>query len=538
MEPDLLQTAQLRQSMYLAFEVVKLACPAAASRFEARFRGLLAYYHHPDRPGHAEVRGPEPEYSGLALTLRDGQPSGRFIPLVVDALFHDFLGLHQHGNPLEIKQRFCEDGLPRFLKKNFPNLDLRRAEYRRLQKICRDLRTEAADLSATGVPEALTFETAYPGGPLLESRSPAWRDLLQTAIPAARSKAPILLTGETGSGKEVAALFIHRQSPRAGGPFVAVNCGAVPENLLESELFGYRKGAFTEAKENKPGLFTQAHGGTLFLDEIGEMPPRLQVKLLRFLQDHSVLALGAVRPVKVDVRIVAATNLDIDEARARGAFRQDLYYRLNVFQFALPPLRERREDIPALAERFTGKYNIENQTQVKGLTKSAVKILQKYPWPGNIRELENVIQRAVILAGRGRIKPAHLPPELSKFGAGPESGPKTKTVLEEEALFETVAKALARPPDSRGQARRLGESVPLAHLVRFFQETDGRPFAPREFADFISPPGQAARRDKLAHKILKALETTGLLKHNGRPAQAARYSLNPGPDRPGIRGRR
>jgi len=517
----------LRQAEYLAFEVVKSICPPAASRFQARFQGLLAYYQGLDRGVVKGVRSPSPDYSGPRIILEDGRPSGRFIPVIVDTLFHDFLGLHEGDDPWRTKARFCEKELPRFLGQYFPESALRPTDMKRLRQICQDLKVEAAE-AAAAYRRADYEELKKAHQPVLESRYAAWRELVRTAAAAARSRAPILLTGESGTGKEVLARFIHGQSLCRQGPFVPVNCGAIPENLLESELFGYRRGAFSEARQDKPGQILLAEGGTLFLDEIAEMSPFLQVKLLRFLQDHKVLPLGGVRAVQVNVRILAATNRDPEQARAEGSFRQDLFYRLNVFRLNLPPLRDRIDDIPDLAECFITLYNRENDTCVKGLTKEAAGLLIRYPWPGNIRELENVIHRAVILTGRGWIGPEHLPPEVTRFSPAPRPGLPAEPSCDREVLLLAVAQALALPPGPTGRPRRSAESVSLIQLVRFFEELGRRSFAPRELTDFISPPHQPLRRDKLAHLILKALQKAGILEHNGRKAQAARYCLTSG----------
>ena len=519
MGDDPLKTAAVRQARYLAFEILKTGCPRATGRFDARFRGLTAQVRPEDRRGPL-VAEASPEYGGLSLTLKGGRPSGRFIPLIVDALFLDFLGLHRHGHPLIDRSEFCEKKLAEFLKKYFPEIDLRQAGFRHLQRLCRDLRAEAEETRRA--PTFLPEET--PAGPVLDSLNPAWQGLTATAAQAAWSRAPILITGESGTGKEVIARFIHRQSPRAGGPFVAVNCAALPENLLESELFGHRKGAFTDARQDKPGLAVEAQGGTLLLDEIGEMPRRLQAKLLRFLQERAVHPVGGLRPVNVDARVLATTNRDLEAAMAEGDFRQDLYYRLNVFSLAVPALRHRLEDLPLLTERFIDRYNRENRTAVRGVGPKAWSLLASHDWPGNVRELENAIQRAVILARTGLIRPEHLPDGLSR-----RTGAVRMLFPEREARFEAtrsaLEQALARPEGPEGPRRRIGESVSLDLLVEFFVEAGERFFPPRDLADFITPPGRAARRDKLVQNILKALTAAGLVEHNGARAQAARYRL-------------
>ena len=231
-------------------------------------------------------------------------------------------------------------------------------------------------------------------------------------------KASVLILGESGTGKEMVAKAIHFNSPRSQGPFVAVNCGAIPETLLESELFGFEKGAFTDAKKEKRGSFEMAHGGTLFLDEIGEMSLSAQVKILRALQEGEVKRLGSEKPIKVDVRIIAATIRDLSKAVLESKFREDLFYRLNVLPLQLPPLRERKEDVPLLAEHFIQKYNQEHHLNIGGITEQALALLLEYAWPGNVREMENAIERAMILSQDSKIQPECLPPEI-RNGAHP-----------------------------------------------------------------------------------------------------------------------
>ncbi|MGB9588237.1 MAG: sigma-54-dependent transcriptional regulator [Armatimonadota bacterium] len=230
----------------------------------------------------------------------------------------------------------------------------------------------------------------------------------------ANSNATVLIRGESGTGKELIARAIHYNSPRAAKPFIAVSCAALPETLLESELFGYEKGAFTGAVGQKAGRFELAHQGTLFLDEVPEISPPVQVKLLRVLQEREFERVGGTRTIKVDVRLIAATNRDLEQLVAEGHFRPDLYYRLQVIQVFLPPLRERTEDIPLLVQHFIEKYNKENGKCVKGVTDETMDMLMKYRWPGNVRELENIIERGVVLADANEdlITPDLLPSML------------------------------------------------------------------------------------------------------------------------------
>ena len=256
----------------------------------------------------------------------------------------------------------------------------------------------------------------------LLGKSEAMRRVLDVIERAAPTRATVLITGESGSGKERVARAIHQRSDRAAQPFLVVNCGALPENLMESELFGHEKGAFTGAHTRRAGLFRDANGGTVLLDEIGELPQSLQVKLLRTLQERSVRPLGASEEVPVDVRVLAATNRDVEADVAAGRFRQDLYYRLNVIRLNLPPLRERREDVPVLAERFLSRFAREMGKDVAGFTPDALRAIERYSYPGNVRELENVIERAVALAGTRVIGTGDLPETVSGQLGLPEQG--------------------------------------------------------------------------------------------------------------------
>src|SRR3954464_16066442 len=242
------------------------------------------------------------------------------------------------------------------------------------------------------------------------------RKVYQTVEQAAPTAASVLIWGESGTGKELVAQTIHELSPRATFPFVAMNCAAIPETLLESEIFGHEKGAFTGAHDRRTGVFELAHRGTLFLDEIAEMQPATQVKLLRVLQERSFRRLGGRQEQTVDVRVIAATNVNPNEAVRSGKLREDLYYRLNVFAIELPPLRERREDVPLLIQRFLNEFNSVNEKAVKAIDQEAMQILEQYPWPGNIRELRNIVERATILAEGDFIGVRHLPPLLVTRG--------------------------------------------------------------------------------------------------------------------------
>src|SRR5213078_3541670 len=234
-------------------------------------------------------------------------------------------------------------------------------------------------------------------------------EIIQTA---AGSDATVLIQGESGTGKEIIANAIHAQSKRARGPLVKMNCAAVPETLLESELFGHEKGAFTGADRRRIGRFEQADGGTLFLDEVCEMHPRLQAKFLRGLQEREIERLGSSSSIPVDVRIIAATNRDLKKALEDGTLREDLYYRLNVILLQLPPLRERMDDVPILAMHFVRKYAARESNRVTGIAEEAMNVLLGYPWPGNVRELENAVERAVVLGQAEQVRPQDLPPQV------------------------------------------------------------------------------------------------------------------------------
>lgn len=259
--------------------------------------------------------------------------------------------------------------------------------------------------------QALLHEQFNPRG--MVGNSPALRAVVGELTRVAHSSATVLIQGESGTGKELAAAAIHANSPRAGKPFVRLNCAALPEGLVESELFGHERGAFTGATGMRKGRFELAHGGTLFLDEVGDLTALTQAKLLRVLQEKEFERVGGAQTIRVDVRLIAATNRDLDKMVADGVFRQDLYYRLSVFPILLPPLRRRREDIMPLATHFADKYGRENGREVRRISPEATNLLTAYSWPGNIRELENVMERAVLLCGEaGVVQAAHLPPAL------------------------------------------------------------------------------------------------------------------------------
>jgi len=283
-------------------------------------------------------------------------------------------------------------------------------------------------------------------------------------------KTTVLIQGESGTGKELVARAIHDQSQRRSEPFVAVNCGAIPENLLESELFGHCKGAFTDASRDKKGLFTEAHQGTLFLDEVGELPFNLQVKMLRVLQEEEIRPVGETRSQKVDVRVVAATVRDLAEDVKEGRFREDLFYRLNVLPLLVPPLRDKVEDLPALVEHFINSNNLRLGMQIQGIVPEALKLLMDYSWPGNVRELENTIEHAMVLSDKAIIESESLPEKIRQSKdrirltllSGEMSIKKTTRIIEEEL----IRRALKHTKGNRTSAAKILEISHRALLYK------------------------------------------------------------------------
>ena len=343
-------------------------------------------------------------------------------------------------------------------------LTLRKAEEReRLRQENQDLRRELG--------RKLGFERIL-------HRSPAMKEALRSAEKVAAYKSTVLITGESGTGKELVARAIHRASPREAKPFVAVNCGAIPETLLESELFGHVKGAFTDAVRDRRGLFEEAHEGTLFLDEIGEIPVSLQVKLLRVLQEGEVRRVGGNRDASIDVRVIAATARDLGEDVRSGRFREDLYYRLNVMHVVLPPLRARDGDVALLAEYFLEKGNARLGTLVRRVSDEAMVAMAHYAWPGNVRELENVIERALVLAEEHEIRADDLPARLhaTTVGLAAQADAATSTPSVEGDLSlkramrdieeRFIREALVRTGGNRTRAAVLLELSPRALLYK------------------------------------------------------------------------
>jgi two-component system response regulator AtoC len=307
----------------------------------------------------------------------------------------------------------------------------------------------------------------------LLAKSPEMQAVFKTVAKIADFKTTALITGESGVGKELIARAIHQRSSRKNAPFVAVNCGAIPENLLESELFGYRRGAFTDAVADRTGLFEQANGGTLLLDEIGELPLPLQVKLLRVLQEETIRRLGDNKDLKVDVRILAATHRDLAAETAAGRFREDLFYRINVLTIRIPSLRERREDIPILLDHFIARNNVRLSTQIRGLAPDARKLLLEYAWPGNVRELENTIERAMVLAESDLITKEDLPERIrdaddavqAQLASGELSIKKTVRAIEEILIRRALEK-------TKGNRTRAAEVLEISHRALLYKIKD------------------------------------------------------------------
>jgi DNA-binding NtrC family response regulator len=287
------------------------------------------------------------------------------------------------------------------------------------------------------------------------------REIFETLEKVVFAKSNILLLGESGTGKGMIAEIIHYNSPRSERHFMSMNCSAIPETLLESELFGYKKGAFTGADSDKPGLIVVADGGTLFLDEIGDMPLGIQAKLLKFIETGEVLPLGDTKSRKIDVRIIAATNKEFEEEIKKGRFREDLFYRLNIIEIMIPPLRERKEDIPVLAEHFVEKYGKEHTKDIKGIDGEAMKLLMDYQWPGNARELSNVLERAVLLCSPDTITPGDLPDKIRRMDVH-HGGLKEQLGYFERQLI--IGRLTQFNWDKEETARELG--IDLATLYR------------------------------------------------------------------------
>jgi DNA-binding NtrC family response regulator len=336
-----------------------------------------------------------PQVSGLDIlnSAREQDPMTPVILMTAQASLQSAIGAVNQGAFYYIQKPFSNDELVAILR--------RACEFRAVRVENKQLKQEIRRRDRTTVTRPI-------------GKSKRFLEVLKLAEHVSPTESTVLIQGESGTGKEVVARYIHNLSNRVDGPFLSINCGALPENLLESELFGHVKGSFTGAVRDKQGLFAAARGGSFFLDEVGEMPPSLQVKLLRVLQEREAIPVGATEPIPVDVRIIAATNRDLEEEIRRGNFRSDLFYRLNVIAINLPPLRERRDDLLLLIESFLQALAQESGAEAKALSSEALDAVMVYEWPGNVRELENALEHAVVLSRGNVIDGASLPERITK----------------------------------------------------------------------------------------------------------------------------
>ncbi|HVU50887.1 MAG TPA: sigma-54 dependent transcriptional regulator [Polyangia bacterium] len=328
----------------------------------------------------------------------------------------------------------------------------------------------------------------------LIGESAAIKQIYGVVEKVANTPSTVLITGESGTGKELIARALHENSSRHGGPFIKINCAAIPKTLMESELFGYEKGAFTGAVGAKPGRFELAHGGTLFLDEIGEIPIEMQVKLLRVLQESEFERVGGIKTIKVDVRLVTATNRDLLAEIGAGSFREDLFYRLNVVPIHIPPLRERREDIPLLVEHFIAKFNERLRKQIESIDEDAVSRLVAHPWPGNIRELENLMERTVLFCEGPQIRVSDLPPEISHLAP---------VALSHLAPAPHLLPAVGEEPARTTPAAEALAASSLKEAVRVQTERVERELIQRALDETGGNVTQAARKLKISRKSLQ-----------------------------------
>ena len=363
-----------------------------------------------------------------------------------------------HDTAIEAMKAGAYDYVSKPFKPDEVLLVLRKAEERlRLSRENRRLRSELQ------------------GGFGLENfvgSSPSVQEVLRQLRKVAPTRATVLVTGESGTGKELVARAIHELSPRSAMPFVAVNCGAIPAELIESELFGHVRGAFTDASRDKKGLAAEADGGTLFLDEIGEMPLHLQVKLLRFLQEEQVRRVGDTRSEKVDVRVVAATARDLARATREGLFREDLFYRLNVVNLRLPSLRERPDDVPALVEHFLAKHrHLRPEAPLRGISPEALELLRSHRWPGNVRELEHAVERAVVLADGPLLGESDLPDDVREGPKPATPAPRPGADLSVKRAFRILEEQLIRAALERtgGNRTRAAELLDLSYRALLYK---------------------------------------------------------------------
>ncbi len=391
-----------------------------------------------------DLRMPAPDGMEILRWVREARPDTAFIMLTA------------HAEP-DLARRAVQAGCLDYVTKPWNTFELLMRVHRvaeRWDLIAQRERLLRWIRHVQGEDDALDTD--------LVGRSHSLREVFDLARRVAPTEATVLLRGESGTGKSVLAAAIHRMSPRSGAPLLKVNCGAIPEHLLESELFGHEKGAFTGAVREKPGLFEVAEGGSLLLDEVGDTSPAVQVKLLQAIEERSFMRVGGTRPIQADVRLLAATHQDLEEAIRRGDFREDLYYRLNVFPIVVPPLRERREDIPGLVEHFLKRRGLD----LGKVASDVLDLLSGYSFPGNVRELENLVERALILAGDGRLERAHFP----SIAAVPPAYPVALPVVPDHGIsLEEVEKSyiLAALVKTGGNKSRAAELLGMTRRTLY-----------------------------------------------------------------------
>src|SRR6185369_17407405 len=341
----------------------------------------------------SDVRMPQVTGIDILNAVREQDPMTPVILMTAQASLQTAIQAVNQGAFYYIQKPFSNEEMLAILR--------RACEYRQIRVENRQLKQEIRRKDKSTVTRPI-------------GKSRRFTDVLRLAEQVAPNESTVLIQGESGTGKEVLARYIHNLSNRADGPFLSINCGALPENLLESELFGHVKGSFTGAVRDKQGLFAAARGGTFFMDEVGEMPPSLQIKLLRVLQEREFIPVAATETIPVDVRIVAATNRDLEEEVRRGHFRSDLFYRLNVIALELPPLRDRRDDLVLLIDAFLGEMATDRDNSPKALSADALDAVMVYDWPGNVRELQNALEHATVLTKGNLIEPQHLPERITR----------------------------------------------------------------------------------------------------------------------------
>jgi Nif-specific regulatory protein len=387
-------------------------------------------------------------------------------------LGHEVIGAIGVDLPMPRKPETRDEPVPENRARAFLDYEVRilsivAASISQIVRLHQVEREEMEDLKTENIrlQEQLRTElrTRYGSSTYVIGNSKIMRSLYQQIEQVSGTNATVLLLGESGVGKERIAQAIHYGSPRADKPFVKLNCAAIPESLIESTLFGHEKGAFTDAVKMRKGYFEQANNGTIFLDEIGEMPPSIQAKFLRVLQEREFERIGGAETIKVNVRIIAATNADPQKLIAAGRFREDLYYRLSVFPLVVPPLRERKTDIMLLADHFVEKFSTEHDKKINNITPSAIDLINRYTWPGNVRELENCIERAVILSQDGAIHSYHLPPGMQKERT--EASDKGRQTLKE--VLESVEKEMVEEElrRTRGNMARAAQNLGISERI-------------------------------------------------------------------------